>query len=158
MKAIVIAGHRGVGKTTLIEALIPRLQQQGNVATVKSIHHDVEIDEPGKDTHRHRNAGAETVVGITPSLTFEITTEGKHSYTTPDRLLNRTLADLADASIDYTLIEGFTIALLPTIIVGEMNTQDVAGEIICCLDAYPDADLDRIVQTIERLDEWDRSK
>lgn len=157
MKAIVIAGHRGVGKTTLIEALIPRLQQQGRIATVKSIHHDIEIDEPGKDTHRHRTAGAETVVGITPSLTFEITTEGKDSYTTADQLLEQTLANLADASVDYTLIEGFATVPLPTITVGEMKTQDVAGEIIGRLDAHPDADLDWIVQTIEQLTEWDRS-
>lgn len=157
MKAIVIAGHRGVGKTTLIEALIPRLQQQGSVATVKSIHHDIEIDEPGKDTYRHRTAGAETVVGITPSLTFEITTDGKHSYATEDRLLDQTLANLADASVNYTLIEGFTTAPLPTITVGEMKGQEVAGEIICRLDTHPDTDLDRIVRIIQRLTEWDQS-
>lgn len=158
MKAIVIAGHRGVGKTTLIEALIPRLQQQRSVATVKSIHHDIEIDKPGKDTHRHRTAGAGTVVGITPSLTFEITTDGKHSYATANRLLDRTLANLADDSVDYTLIEGFTTAPLPTITVGEINTHEVAGDIICRLDTHPDADLDRIVRTIEQLTEWDRSR
>lgn len=157
MKAIVIAGHRGVGKTTLIEALIPRLQQQGSVTTVKSIHHDIEIDEPGKDTYRHRTAGAEMVVGVTPSLTFEITTEGKQSYTTANRLLNKTLANLADANVDYTLIEGFTTVPLPTITVGEMDTQEVAGEIICRLDVHPDADLDRVVWMIQRFTEWDQS-
>lgn len=154
MKAIIIAGHRGVGKTTLIEALIPRLQEQGSVATIKSIHHDIEIDEPGKDTHRHRTAGAETVVGVTPSLTFEITTEGKRSYTSVDRLLNQRLANLADASIDYVLIEGFTTIPLPTIIVGEMNAQDVTGEIISRLDAHPNADLAQIIRTIEQIREW----
>ena len=156
MKAIVIAGQRGVGKTTLIEALISRLRDQGSVGTVKSIHHDIEIDEPGKDTHRHRTAGAETVVGITPSLTFEITPEGKHSDASAERPLNQTLANLADASVDYVLIEGFETASLPTITVGEVNAQDVAGEIICRLDARPDADLNQIVQMIERHDEWDQ--
>lgn len=158
MKAIGIAGRRGVGKTTFIEALIPRLQEQGSVATIKSIHHDIEIDEPGKDTYRHRTAGAETVVGITPSLTFEITTKGKDSDTPANRLLDRTLADLADASVDYALIEGFETAALPTITIGDVNARDVAGEIICHLDAHPDADLDPIVRTIERHDEWNQSR
>ncbi|MEY7849576.1 molybdopterin-guanine dinucleotide biosynthesis protein B [Natrarchaeobius sp. A-rgal3] len=78
MKVVRLVGSSDSGKTTLVESLVPRLTERDDrVATVKSIHHDVEIDTPGTDTYRHRAAGAETVVGITPELTFDVSTRGK---------------------------------------------------------------------------------
>ena len=54
-----ISGWSGCGKTTLIAALIPRLRARGlRVSTLKHAHHDVDLDTPGKDTWRHRAAGA----------------------------------------------------------------------------------------------------
>ena len=54
-----ISGWSGCGKTTLIVALIPRLRARGlRVSTLKHAHHDVDLDTPGKDTWRHREAGA----------------------------------------------------------------------------------------------------
>lgn len=63
MKVLGISGWSGCGKTTLIVALIPRLRARGlTVSTLKHAHHDVDLDTPGKDTWRHRAAGAREVI------------------------------------------------------------------------------------------------
>ena len=67
MKTIGIAGYSGSGKTTLIEKVIPQLVMEGfRVSLIKHAHHEFDIDQPGKDSHRHRMAGA-TEVMITSS-------------------------------------------------------------------------------------------
>jgi molybdopterin-guanine dinucleotide biosynthesis protein B len=59
MKLISIVGHSGCGKTTLMVTLIRELSQQGlRVATIKHAHRKVELDTPGKDSYRHKEAGA----------------------------------------------------------------------------------------------------
>jgi len=63
MKVVGFAGYSGAGKTTLVERLIPVLKQRGlRVSVVKHAHHRFDIDHPGKDTFRHREAGAFEVV------------------------------------------------------------------------------------------------
>jgi len=64
MRVIAIVGHQGSGKTTLIERLIPVLRARGlSVSTIKHTHHhQIELDVPGKDSHRHRVAGAAEVI------------------------------------------------------------------------------------------------
>jgi len=64
MRVVGIVGHSGSGKTTLIEKLIPALRRRGlTVSTVKHTHHHrIELDTPGKDSHRHRAAGASEVI------------------------------------------------------------------------------------------------
>jgi molybdopterin-guanine dinucleotide biosynthesis protein MobB len=63
-RIVAIVGHQGSGKTTLIEKLIPALKARGlTVSTIKHTHHHhVELDVPGKDSHRHRVAGASEVI------------------------------------------------------------------------------------------------
>jgi len=65
MKVIGIAGYSGSGKTTLIEKLVPLLVGAGlRVSLVKHAHHEFDIDQPGKDSYRHRHAGCtEVLVG-----------------------------------------------------------------------------------------------
>lgn len=66
------AGWSGSGKTTLIERLIPKLVARGlEVALVKHAHHDFDIDQPGKDSYRHRIAGA-TEVLVTSSARWAL--------------------------------------------------------------------------------------
>jgi molybdopterin-guanine dinucleotide biosynthesis protein B len=64
MRVVAIVGHSGSGKTTLIEKLIPALKRRGlSVSTIKRTHHhQIELDAPGKDSHRHRVAGASEVI------------------------------------------------------------------------------------------------
>lgn len=67
MKVLGIAGYSGGGKTTLIESLLPRLRAAGlRVAVIKQSHHDFEVDVPGKDSWRHRAAGAQEVLLTSP--------------------------------------------------------------------------------------------
>ena len=68
-KALIIAivGFSGAGKTTLVEKLIPALGRRGfRTGTIKHHFHDVEMDKPGKDSWRHKQAGAEVSILSTP--------------------------------------------------------------------------------------------
>lgn len=63
MKVFGFAGYSGSGKTTLIEQLIPRLIARGlRVSLIKHAHHGFDIDQPGKDSYRHREAGCTEVL------------------------------------------------------------------------------------------------
>jgi molybdopterin-guanine dinucleotide biosynthesis protein B len=63
MKVIGLAGWSGAGKTTLLTRLIPLLREQGlSVSVIKHAHHHFDVDVPGKDSWRHRQAGAEEVL------------------------------------------------------------------------------------------------
>lgn len=63
MRVIGLAGWSGAGKTTLLTKLIPELIARGfTVSTIKHAHHAFDVDQPGKDSHRHRQAGASEVL------------------------------------------------------------------------------------------------
>ena len=63
MKVYGVIGWKNSGKTSLMERLVAEISARGlRVSTVKHVHHDVDLDQPGKDTFRHRTAGAEEVV------------------------------------------------------------------------------------------------
>jgi len=120
-----------------MESLVDALGSYGRVATIKSIHHDIEIDTPGKDTYRHREAGADTVVGLTPSLSFQITPGGKAAATSEMALLEETVTDLTADGYDFILIEGFHDSPYPKIELGERADTEppiVASGILDSLD------------------------
>lgn len=63
MKIFGLAGWSGSGKTTLVVRLIPELVRRGlTVSTIKHAHHAFDVDQPGKDSHEHRKAGAAEVM------------------------------------------------------------------------------------------------
>ena len=67
MQVVGFIGPSGVGKTTLMEKVLARLVSRGrSVSAVKSSHHHVDVDTPGKDSYRYRTAGANEVVLATP--------------------------------------------------------------------------------------------
>ena len=72
MRVIGLAGWSGAGKTTLLRRLIPWLNARGlRVSTLKHAHHSFDIDQPGKDSWEHRQAGAREVL-IASSLRWAL--------------------------------------------------------------------------------------
>ena len=103
MKAVGFAGFSGAGKTHLVERLIPALKLRGlRVSVVKHAHHKFDIDHPGKDTFRHREAGAfEVVVASDKRLAL------MREFEQPAELsVHQLIAELYDG-VDWVLVEGF---------------------------------------------------
>jgi molybdopterin-guanine dinucleotide biosynthesis adapter protein len=103
MKVVGFAGYSGSGKTHLVERLIPALKMRGlRVSVVKHAHHKFDIDHPGKDTWRHREAGAfEVVVASDRRLAL------MREFEQPAELsVHHLLAELYDG-VDWVLVEGF---------------------------------------------------
>lgn len=103
MKVVGFSGFSGSGKTMLVERLIPALKLRGlRVSVVKHAHHDFDIDHPGKDTHRHRDAGAfEVVVASDRRLAL------MREFEQPAQLsVHHLIAELYDG-VDWVLVEGF---------------------------------------------------
>jgi molybdopterin-guanine dinucleotide biosynthesis protein B len=94
-----VTGWKNAGKTTLVERLVSEFVRRGwTVATVKHAHHDVDIDQPGTDSWRHRAAGA-TEVALVGGLRYAIMREQDEPG------LAEVLARLSP--VDLVLIEGF---------------------------------------------------
>jgi molybdopterin-guanine dinucleotide biosynthesis protein B len=152
MRVVAVVGPSDAGKTTLVERLVPALGDRGRVATVKSIHHDIEVDDAGTDTHRHRTAGAETVVGVTPSLTFSVETRGKGDD--EDGALRRILGRLEGRGFDYVCVEGFAASPVPKLLVGDPPPERIGGRVVRRVTAVETVDVDALADEIDGLDEW----
>jgi molybdopterin-guanine dinucleotide biosynthesis adapter protein len=103
MKVIAFAGFSGSGKTSLIEQLIPLLKAQGlRVSVVKHAHHQFDLDHPGKDTWRHRQAGAFEVVAASSDRLMLV-----REFEKPAQLkVHHLLAEVWEG-VDWVLVEGF---------------------------------------------------
>jgi len=105
-----IAGWSGSGKTTLLEKLIPELTARRlRVSVVKHAHHGFDLDRPGKDSYRHREAGATQVLMLSGRrwvLMHELRDD-------PEPTLDEQLRLLAPC--DVVLIEGFKAAAVPKV-------------------------------------------
>lgn len=101
---LAITAYSGTGKTTLLQQIIPFLnQQQINVAVIKHSHHNVDIDIPGKDSYLLRQAGANQTI-IACDQRWALITE------TPDAApvnLQQLINQLDAKTIDLVLVEGF---------------------------------------------------
>jgi molybdopterin-guanine dinucleotide biosynthesis protein B len=102
MKVFIFVGHSGAGKTTLIEKLLPELTRRGvRVATLKHAHHTVQLDTPGKDSWRYKQAGAVmSMLVTTHALQLVADTPAERD---PAQLAQRFMNDA-----DLVLAEGFS--------------------------------------------------
>jgi molybdopterin-guanine dinucleotide biosynthesis adapter protein len=102
------AGWSGSGKTTLIERLIPRLVARGlTVSLIKHAHHEFDVDQPGKDSWRHRQAGC-TEVLVTSQMRWALMHELRGA-----RELSLTEALQRLSPCDLALVEGYKTAPIP---------------------------------------------
>ncbi len=103
-KVFSIVGHSGSGKTTLVEKLIRELCARSvKVATIKHAHHKVELDTPGKDSFRYKEAGAAMSMLLTRDA-LQLVADAK-TEREPEQLAQRFLGEA-----DLVLAEGFSHA------------------------------------------------
>ena len=113
------AGWSGSGKTTLIEKLIPLFSRRGlRVSLIKHAHHTFDVDQPGKDSYRHRHAGASEVL-VTSSRRWVLMHElrGEHEPRFEDQLRHLSPCDLL-------IVEGFKYAPIPKLEVWRASTGE----------------------------------
>ncbi len=108
MNVVGFCGYSGSGKTTLVEQLVARLKAHGRrVSVVKHAHHAFDIDHEGKDSWRHRRAGAFEVVIASDRRLAKVREFEQRAAPSVHALL----AELAPC--DWVLVEGFKRAALP---------------------------------------------
>lgn len=102
MRIYGVTGWKNAGKTTLIERLVAEITGRGfSVSTLKHAHHGFDVDHPGKDSHRHRLAGARQVL-VASGARWALMTELRGA---PEPPLAALLAQLAP--VDLVLVEGY---------------------------------------------------
>jgi molybdopterin synthase catalytic subunit len=143
MHVLGVVGPSDSGKTTLVEDLVERLQERGTVATVKHCTRAPDIDTVGRDTDRHRSAGARTTFGITDD-------EGWFA-TGRERTLADTLDELA-VDVDYTIVEGFSDARLPQVVLGDRDHADTA---LVTGDTASDVDVSTVLDRLASTDPYE---
>ena len=119
MRIFGFAGWSGSGKTTLIEQPIPRFVQRGlRVSLIKHAHHTFDVDQPGKDSYRHRQAGAAEIL-VTSSRRWVLMHElrGAHEPSFEDQVKRISPCDLL-------LVEGFKHAPIPKLEVWRKETGE----------------------------------
>ncbi len=120
MNVIGIVGWKNCGKTTLASALIRELSSRGlTVNSVKHAHHSVDVDQPGTDSYRHRDAGAREVI-LAGGQRFAIMHELRG---TEEPTLDELLARLGPC--DWVVVEGFKAHSHPKI---EVHRQECLKE------------------------------
>jgi len=108
MRTFGFAGWSGSGKTTLIERLIPQLTVRGvRVSLVKHAHHEFDVDQPGKDSWRHRNAGCAEVL-VTSSVRYALMHELRGA---PEPALRELVHRLSPT--DLVIVEGYKRERIP---------------------------------------------
>ena len=148
-------GPSGSGKTTLLERVVGELKRRGlRVAVAKDTHHDVELDQPGKDTWRLARAGAEQVVLATDA---RLTLFQRRSR----RPTLAEIAALVAPQADILLAEGFRDSVEPAVLVwrSALGRDGVAGTdpvVAIVADAptglgAPEFELDQVKPLVELL-------
>lgn len=108
MRIIGLAGWSGSGKTTLLSKVIPRIVARGKrVSTLKHAHHGFDLDQPGKDSHAHRTAGASEVL-ISSAKRWALMHELRDE---PEPHLRELLTRLSP--VDLVMVEGYKRERIP---------------------------------------------
>jgi molybdopterin-guanine dinucleotide biosynthesis protein B len=119
MKTFGFAGWSGSGKTTLIEQLIPHFVQRGlRVSLIKHAHHTFDVDHPGKDSYRHRQAGASEILVSSSrrwALMHELRGTQEPSFEEQVKRIS---------PCDLLLVEGFKFAPIPKLEVWRAQTGE----------------------------------
>jgi len=142
MQVLGIVGNSDSGKTTLVERLVERCGTGSRVATVKHCTHPPDVDTAGKDTARHRAAGAAETVALTDDGEWFATGE------------SRTLADTLDAlasDYDYAFVEGYSDAAIPKVALGDREATD---PVLKRFDSGESADLDAVLDALAERDPY----
>ena len=146
-KVFGVAGYSGSGKTSLIEQVIPRLiKAKLRVSLIKHSHHGFDIDQPGKDSSRHREAGASEVL-IASSQRWVVMHELR-GEAEPD--LSELMAQLSPC--DLVLVEGFKRDPIPKLEVHRKQTDSDAGNASDRPLLYPNDPHVVALATDEKLD------
>jgi molybdopterin-guanine dinucleotide biosynthesis protein MobB len=102
MRVYGVTGWKNSGKTTLVERLVAEITARGlSVSTLKHAHHGFDVDRPGKDSHRHREAGARQVL-VSSAARWALMTENGGA---PEPPLEALIARLDP--VDLVLVEGW---------------------------------------------------
>jgi molybdopterin-guanine dinucleotide biosynthesis adapter protein len=123
-------GCSGAGKTTLIEGLIGVLRAQNlRVSVIKHAHHGFDIDRPGKDSFRHREAGANEVMLVSPQR-WVLMHENQQNM--PEPSVYDQLQRLSPC--DWVLVEGFRETPIPKIEIWRETQRDATQSLRCHSD------------------------
>jgi molybdopterin-guanine dinucleotide biosynthesis adapter protein len=102
LPVIGLAGMSGSGKTTLVVRLLPALVARGyRVSTMKHAHHSFDVDQPGKDSHRHREAGATEVLVASAARWALMHEQRSEAEPSADELIGHM------TPVDLLIVEGF---------------------------------------------------
>jgi len=142
MQVLGIVGHSDTGKTTLVERLAQRCSASARVATVKHCQHSPDVDTEGKDTARHRAAGA--------SETVALTDDGDWFATGDSRTPGETLDALAP-EYDYAFVEGYSDASIPKVVIGD---REAADPVIHRAESGEGADVDAVLDALDERDPY----
>lgn len=136
MKVISVIGYKNTGKTTLVTRLVQELSKLGRVGTAKMML-DHRLDDPNTDTGKHFDSGADMVTAVTNSELVSIQR---------DPSIEKAIDALADAGMDFAVVEGAKDSPIAKIVLGDMdeNVQNVVAK----LPARSDWDLDELVELI----------
>ena len=126
MRVCGLAGWSNSGKTTLMERLLPHIIDRGlSVSTVKHAHHDFDIDQPGKDSYRHRIAGAREVMISSANRWALMHENSDASELTLDDLIGHM------RPVDLVLVEGFKAEALDKL---EVHRPTTGKALLCEAD------------------------
>ena len=137
MKLFGFAGYSGSGKTTLVEKLIPRFVSHPlRVSLIKHAHHTFDVDQPGKDSHRHRQAGC-TEVLITSSRRWALMHELRGE---PEPSFDEQLAHLSSCDLVLALDVFIYVGALERILPAIARVLDAGGRLLCSVEDLEEGD------------------